>query len=453
MKKTATYSQENPVIRFFSSVHLAIFLLIALAVTSIIGTIIPQGQSQQFYLDNFGPTMSKLTKILHLNDTYHSWWYLSLLALFSTNLIVCTLKRLPFTLKLFKKDNLAVSSDYLTRMPYKRIWRVKDGVLDNELMQKLLSTFQKKAGSFQKKPNVDGGTLFLVEKGKWSYWGLYGVHLSILIIFLGAVFGSFYGFKGRIMLMEGETTDHAVRFDTAAPIPLGFSIRCDHFFVSFYDNGAPKEFRSDLTILEKGKEVLHKAILVNDPLEYKGVTFYQASYQAIPEVTIRVASSTGIQRSFIIPAFQKVSWPESSMTLALLKYIPNIHGVPAARIWIGDGTGQGHALWVLQGRTEKYTRGDTTYELSLVSASERYMTGLQVKKDPGVWIVWLGCTALILGFAIVFWVPHRRSWLWVGPKDGETQVILSGQTNKNKIHFEKDFRELEDSINSVLGNQ
>ena len=37
-----------------------------------------------------------------------------------------------------------------------------------------------------------------------------------------------------------------------------------------------------LTILENGKEVLKKSIVVNDPLTYKGISIYQSSYGMVP---------------------------------------------------------------------------------------------------------------------------------------------------------------------------
>ncbi len=451
MKNKKKKSGANPIWHFFSSVRLAIFLLIILAVTSIIGTIIPQGETLQYYLNNFGPGMFKAIKLLRLDDTYHSWWYLTLLGLFSLNLVICTFNRLPFTLKLFKRDYIDVTPDYLRRVTYRREWHVATGDLAG-LREALLSKLREIAGPYREKRLDDGGTVFLSERGKWSYWGLYGLHISILIIFAGAVYGSLTGFKGRIMLLEGETTDHAMAAaDPSEKIPLGFAVRCDRFFVDFYDTGAPKEFRSDLTIIDNGREVLKKSILVNDPLTYKGVTFYQSSYQSIPEVSVKVSSPSGASRTLVIPAFQRVSWPEAGLTMGLVKFLSNVHGVPAARIWIGDATGRADAMWLFQGATKEFTAGGKPYRLELLTASERYMTGLQVKKDPGVWIVWLGCTGLILGFAIVFWVGHRRVWLYIGPGEKGTVVLLGGQTNKNKLKFEKDFNTLAEAIDKVTG--
>ncbi len=454
MKKKKSSSGRNPLWKFFTSVRLAIFLLIILAVTSIIGTVIPQGETLQVYLNNYGPAVFKAIKLLDLGDTYHSWWYLTLLGLFSLNLICCTLNRLPFTLKLFKRDYIDITPDYLRRVTNRYEWQINSPA-DSSLIQQILKKFRASAGSLREKKLDDGSVIYMAESGKWSYWGLYGLHLSILIIFAGAVYGSLTGFKGRIMLMEGESTDYAIKSspnsEKIEKIPLGFSIRCDRFFVDFYDTGAPKEFRSDLTIIDGDKEVVKKSILVNDPLTYKGVTFYQSSYQSIPEVSVRVTTAEGASRTLVIPAFQRVSWPEAGLTLGLMKFLPNVHGVPAARIWIGDVTGRADALWLFRGSSKNITAAGKPYRAEMLDAAERYMTGLQVKKDPGVWIVWLGCTGLIAGFAIVFWVAHRRQWLYVGSGDKGTTLLLSGQSNKNKLQFEKDFNEIKSAIDNVIG--
>ncbi len=454
MESKKVEAKSNIILNFLSSVKLAITLFILLAVTSIIGTVLPQGQSLQFYLENFGPTYFKIIKGLQLYDTYHSWWYLSLLGLFSVNLIVCTIRRLPYTLKLYKRDALDLSRDDIARRPFKKIWKMHGTNPDGELLEQIRAVFASIGGKIRSKKNVQGGDLYLIEKGKWNYWGVYFIHVSILVIFAGAVFGSFTGFKGRIMLLEGETTDHAIKTDEAgniAKIPLDFSVKCDKFRVEFYPNGAPRLFQSDLSILKEGREVKRKSIVVNDPLTYDGVTFYQSSYESLPEIEVKIISPDGKQRLLHLSAFEKAMWPETGMIIGLIKYLPNVHGAPAARVYIGDPSGSGDALWLLQGHEKDYKIGDSAYRISLVRGGEKYMTGLQVKKDPGVWIVWLGCTMLVLGFAVVFWVPHERYWLWTGRDADGAEIILAGQTTKNRMALEKRFKKLEKEIESITG--
>ena len=454
MKALSSNHRSNPIWHLLSSIHLAVFLLITLAITSIIGTVIPQGESLQFYLEHYGANFFPVLKVLHLNDTYHSWWYMTLLGLFSINLVICTLRRLPFTLTLYKRDSLTLGPDRLLKMPFKRSWKIK-GNLDNISSQAIISTFKEAVGKSREAPDIDGGRLFLAESGKWSYWGIYALHSSILVIFAGALVGLFLGFKGSVMLPEGKTTDHIINRETGDSIPLGFSVRCNHFYISFYDNGVPKEYRSDLTILNGGKEVLRKSIVVNDPLKYKGITFYQASYQAVPEATLHIVSPDGRQISLDIPAFQRVLWPETQLTFGLMRCEPtNIHGRPAVQIWVKDRSGRGaKAFWLLEGNERDFDYGSNSYKISLVNITERYLTGLQVKKDPGVWIVWLGFAILLFGFGVVFWVPHQRIWLWIGRKDEKTFVILTGQINKNRLRFEKNIKTVEEALDSSIGAQ
>ncbi len=457
MKQTNNNPGSNVVVRFFSSVKLAIFLFIILAITSIIGTVLPQGESLQFYLENFGPFWFKIIKALQLYDTYHAWWYLCLMGLFSINLIVCTIKRLPYTLRLFKKDGLELSPEEISRRPFKKHWIISAKTNPVDIKEEIKRVFTQFVGKVRQRHDSEGGEIYFSEKGKWNYWGVYLIHVSILIIFAGAVYGSFTGFKGRVMLLEGETTDHAINMDShgnVEKIPLGFQVRCDKFVVDFYPNGAPKLFKSDLTIIDSGKEILKKSILVNDPLTYNGITFYQSSYQSVPDLKIKIVSSDGQQRIFNLSAFNdRAEWREKKLLIGMIKYLPNVHGAPAARIFIGNISGNdGHALWVLMGHEREHTIGDTTYRLSLVEAKERFMTGLQVKKDPGVLIVWLGCTIMIIGFGIVFWVGHNRFWLRIlKGKDNKLDILLAGQTNKNKTSFEREFQKLKREVEKQIG--
>ncbi len=447
MKKVQSDGKTNPVVAFLSSVKLAVFLLITLALTSIIGTVIPQGETLQFYLERYGPGTFRLIKLFNLQDAYHSWWYLSLLALFTLNLVVCISRRLPFTMKLWKKDHLATGPDRLLKMPFRKSW---EGASMEEA--RLLGLLKDSFGSFKSRQDQDG-TLYLVERGKWSYWGLYGLHFSMLVIIAGALIGALYGHKGMIMLLEGDSTDHFMDRNTKKAVSLGYEVKCEKFVVNFYDTGAPKEFRSDLTILEGGQKAFSHILRVNQPMTYKGFTFYQASYQAAPQVTVRITSTDGLQKVFDLPAFQQVSWPQARLFLGVMQYLPNIHGMQAARIWLGGPAGQDQALWVVKGQDKDFEWAGKSYRLSFLSAQNRYMTGIQVKKDPGVLVVYAGFLGLLAGFVIVFWVPHRRTWLWIGKRDGQPMVVLAGQTNKNRLTFEKDFSRLADRMDAIMGGE
>ena len=452
MKQTKDGSSGNPFIALFSSVKLAVTLLIALAVTSIVGTVVPQGESFQFYLEHYGPFWYKVIRHLHLFDTYHAWWYIALLALFGLNLIVCIGRRLPFTIRLLRRDSLSISPEKLERMRLKARWELNRPA--EEVRAELARDVEGLLGRHRVREGSNG-VLFLKETGRWSYWGIYLLHASIVIIMVGALVGSIWGKKGNILLMEGDVADHFLAKQTMAhgreKVPLGFKLKCKRFVVKFYNNGAPKEFRSDLVVIDGGKEVKEKAIKVNDPLHYKGFTFYQASYQGIPQVTLQFVGADGSQMTETIPAYEQHLLKGVGVAYGIMQFVPNAHGMPAAKVWIGQFKGTPpQAFWLFKGHDRDVKIGGKPYKIAMLDVGQKYITGLQVKKDPSVWIVWIGCAGLILGFMVVFWVPHRRTWVWIGEDKGKTLVLAAGQSNKGKVAYEAVFKEVAEEIEKKL---
>ena len=97
--------------RFFVSVRLTIVLLLTLAATSIIGTLIPQNEAPQAYLQAFGASLYRFFDLLGFLDLYHSWWYQALMLLLALNILVCSIDRLSATWRIIfperPKFNLA----------------------------------------------------------------------------------------------------------------------------------------------------------------------------------------------------------------------------------------------------------------------------------------------------------------------------------------------------------
>ncbi len=217
-----TTKKKNQVWAFFASVNLALFLLFILATTSIFGTIVQQNLSSEQYVQIYGQNMANLLHILNITDMYNSWWFLSLLCIFSLNLIVCSLERIPRVIQIVKKDNLTTKSDRLRKMPLR-----KTLVLDQPLDQGVQRVAKFLAGKGWKtdQREKDDGVLLFAQKGGWTRFGVYIVHSSILIILLGAIIGSSnfaqkvlhkpdFAFKGSIMVPETKQTDYIWSFQT-----------------------------------------------------------------------------------------------------------------------------------------------------------------------------------------------------------------------------------------------
>jgi cytochrome c biogenesis protein len=274
-----------------------------------------------------------------------------------------------------------------------------------------------------------------------SRLGVYITHLSILIILLGALIGSLFGFKGFVNILEGETVDRIFTRNGrgTTPRPLEFKVRCDDFRITYYDTNAQerfvKEYISTLTFLEDGREVMKKEVRVNHPLTFNGLRFYQSSYGGIPEITVTVErKNRGANFSVVAHEGEKVGIPESKAFFQILKFHPQIHNV-------GEGIAMAffqpmatpQRFWLFKARP-KLIEG---YQFTFKGVTQREYTGLQVTKDPGVWIVWVGCILLVLGLMVAFFFSHQRIWVLI-PR-GKATILVSGTANKNPMAFERRF--------------
>ncbi len=449
-----TPKNKNSFIAFFASVKLALFLLFILAATSIIGTLIPQNKPPEFYTQSYGPNMAKLMQMLGVPDMYYSWWFLGLLGLFSINLIVCSLERIPNVWRIVTQDNLRTEPERLKKMRLQS--ETKFPADKKELSQKIVA-FLNGAGWKNQQRERNNGLLIFSQKGRWTRFGVYFVHISILIIFAGAIIGSpeisknifhspTFSFKGSVMLPETRTTDVAYSYENSAEIPLGFQVRCDFFTIEYYSNGMPKEYLSKLTVLENGKEILTQDIEVNSPLTYKGITFYQSSYKPYNDFVITIKKSAGAAMKAVIPSRKQVNWPQEKITYGIINTETFRETTQRVKIWFSDGQGEPSTFWIKTGQEAVIKRPSGEYTLT---ARQLYATGLQVAKDPGVWYVYSGCILMLLGLITAFFMSHRKVWVFIHKDDNEVSVLLSGSANKNKLGFEKSFNKISEGIKNI----
>ena len=439
---------KNSFIDFFASVKLALFVLFFLAVSSIIGTVIPQKKPPEAYIELYGDNMAKLFQVLDIPDMYNSWWFILLLGLLCLNLIVCTIKRLPNVWRMVTLDNLTTDLSRLGKMKERKTYHPSSSI--NEAASQVKNSMTS-CGWKSSETEREGGILLFAQTGPWSRLGVYVVHASIIVIFIGAMIGSYFGYKGSMMIPETTSKDTIFEFGTGKPLKLDFSILCERFILTRYDTGAPKEFLSDLVVLEQGKEVLRRSIEVNDPLHYKGHTFYQSSYEPYNKFLVTLTNNNTAQSErFLAEPGKEVKWKmgQSDITYGIInRQATNEPGVLNYKIWFDDESGEPSTFWILDGGSVSVPRGDTDYTFTL---KEFFATGLQVTKDPGVWYVYIGCILMLLGLTAAFFVSHRRIWVFISNEDGKSKVLVSGTSNKNSLAFEKTFEKLTNKIDSDL---
>lgn len=428
---------NNSVWQFFASVKLALVTLFLITITSIIGTLIPQKESFEWYASQYGPKTAQLFTVLDIPDMYNSWWFISLLFLLGFNLVICSIDRFPAVWRQVKADGLQYTGERIRKMSTRKNWDYAG--LSSDAPQNMTDTLNKMGWKTATK-SMGNDTLIFSQKGNWTRTGVYMVHGSILIIFIGAIIGSLLGFKGSVSIPETMERDRIALYDTREIVDLGFVVRCNWFAIEFYPNGMPKEYTSSLTILENGQELFTQEIEVNSPLKHKGITFYQSSYEAYQDFVVTITNNTtGNQKTFISSFQKQTEWAEEGIRFGIINAKALGQSIVSSKIWFSKENGTPITQWLDDNTTATLNGTDQDYR---VSAKQMYATGLQVAKDPGVWWVYIGCGLMLFGLYVAFFMSHRRIWLLVSDSEKGTEIILTGSANKNRPGFEQVFENL-----------
>ncbi|MTI81926.1 MAG: cytochrome c biogenesis protein ResB [Firmicutes bacterium] len=223
-----------------------------------------------------------------------------------------------------------------------------------------------------------------LKQRDWNGYGSATLHFGLMVIIVGGLISGFFSHSKYY-----EVPVQSVMAVTDS----GFDLRVDDFQIDYYENGQhqkqPRQYYTKLTILENEKEVGSKEIKVNHPISYKGTKVYQTSYGWLVQGNISV---NGQQKNFSVPAGQTVE-------IAGNYYIK---AIPA-----GETADQGF-LYQLHHRERKQPfigRANLNEQINLPEGSVQFsalkkFTGLQVKSDPGVPVVWSGFMLLTGGLFV-----------------------------------------------------
>jgi cytochrome c biogenesis protein len=435
-------------ISFFSSVRLAIFLLIFITLASIIGTLIPQHRSPSEYVAQYGQ-LAGLFQKLQLIKLYQSTWFITLLVLLSINIIVCTLNRLTPKLRRYFKPKIEKEAKRIlalkTKDKFSKNWdfeRAKD-----EIKRGLLSHGYRLKTSEEK-----GQASFLARKKTLSWFGSDVVHLGLLVIIAGGIISGFGGFRQSLSLSEGQIL----------PVPeADFQLRLDKFETELYPNGSVKDWKSTLTVIENEKPGLTKIIEVNHPLSHKGYIFYQSSYgwdwkNPAVEIHIKRKSDPSFIRKIEVKLGEQVPLQDKNIIVTVKHFIPDFvidennqvttrslqPNNPAAFI---EGIKEGEQIfsgWIFAqfpdfAQIHSQEETDLSFELKDFKAGQYSV--IQASKDPGANMIWIGSTFMMIGLLLAFYWPSREIRMFLEEKEGRTEFIAGGLAAKSQEAFQSEF--------------
>lgn len=427
---------KRELLPLLANLRLAIVLLLLIAVASMFGTVIEQGESIQFYQNNypeepalFGFVDWNLILTLGLDRVYRTWWFLSLLVLFGSSLTACTFTRQFPALKAarrwqyyqqprkFQKLSLSVSADL-------------QGIdaLESHLQQRQYRVFRE-------------GDKIYARKGIMGRIGPIVVHASMLLILLGAIFGNMTGVMAQQLIPSGETQsiDNVVDAGPwSQPQQLGqWSLQVNDFWIDYTPEGDIDQFYSNLSVLNQdGEPVASKKIKVNDPLRYAGFTVYQTDW-SIAGVRVRVNNSP----VFKLPMAKLNQQGEGRIWGTWIPVNPDLSKGVSMLARDLKGT---LVVYNTQGKLAGSVRVGQSIEVEGVTLKVLDLigsTGLQVKTDPGIPLVYGGFALLMVG-VVMSYVSHSQIW---GLQQGNS-FYLGGRTNRAQVTFEREFLDIWDQV-------
>jgi cytochrome c biogenesis protein len=219
-----------------------------------------------------------------------------------------------------------------------------------------------------------------------------------------------------VQIVEGEVVEGIfLNNPQQAMKPLGFQVRCDAFRVDFYPDGSPREYVSTLTFLDGGRVVFdHVPLRVNHPISYRGLNFYQASYgiDILPIVEVRQEGGRGAPHTLQLKQGEAQPIPGTEVQLGFMQYREKVHGHGEAILLVlFPPDSQPEGFWLL--KRDSGMEGVQVGDLSFVfkDLEQTYYTGIQVSHDPGVPVVWVGCSLLVIGMMVTFTLrrPPKRT--------------------------------------------
>jgi cytochrome c biogenesis protein len=442
--------------KFFESVKLAIILFILLALTSILGTLIPQGRSAAEYAARYGGLSGLFIK-LQLTRLYHSPWFLALLFMFAFNTVVCTLVRLGPKLRRAFRPSLAADEKTLQAMRTKGRARIAKPL--NEASERVRAALA--ARHYRLKLSGTGPRLTgLAQKRRGGLFGSDTVHLGLLIILAGGVISGFTSHRSDLALRVGQTAEVA---------HAAFQVRLDNFETEYYAQGEVKDWKSTLTVVENGASVLTRVVEVNHPLTYKGFSFYQTSYgwdwdDPRLEIQVKKPADPAYLKDLSLRVGEKVAVDDPDFThVAVRRFVPDFvigegnqvetrsfqPNNPAALIEVFKGDEKVYSGWTFAKYPdfgEGHKVGQASFSFILKDFEAPQYSVLEAAKDPGALFIWIGCVVMTVGFILAFYWHPREVRIVLEESQGKTEAVLGGVAAKGREAFQAEFESLIDSL-------
>ena len=221
----------------------------------------------------YSPQVLRMLDGLGLTDIFHAWWFVTLLVMVSLSIVAASIQRFPNSWRYYSRPYKSPDETFRKALATQAQIVIKD---EDSGLAAAEHVFQR-AGLKPERMVRESSFSVFGERNRISEMAVYIVHASLLLIFLGGIVDALYGWRGYVAIASGEQSSQ-LELHNGTVRTLPFAVRCDAAGQDNYADGTPKKWWSKLAVLEDGRVVMRKEIVVNDPLVYRGIRFYQASF-------------------------------------------------------------------------------------------------------------------------------------------------------------------------------
>lgn len=450
MVKLKTYIKKiyNAFIEEFSSVKLAITLFIFLAITTLIGTVLPEepmvGAAE--LVKKYGLEKYRLLKSFGLTDVFHSWWYLALLTALGLNLIIASFKRVFPKWRIAFAWPVEIEEENIKKLPINCEFTL------NERLN--LQVVEEKLKKKNYKAKIIGKKLIAV-KGGWHRLGASVTHVGILTLLIGCTITILTGFNGMAQVGENEgfyladLGDNSIQIRSVEPenwlapiskmpIWIGrippYLVKVNKTWREDYKTGQPRQWYSDLSVYDQNKkELARKTIHVNDPLEFRGLDIYQSNWGRFSQISFNNELITLPLENF--QGEDIVVLPLSEDIGLKLKVIQNSKEKDILELYsiANDGSKEKYLGEVEKNKKLQFGPMNIGY------FGTQTLTGLQFKSNPGGILIYPGMFFIIAGVFIAF---GSRKQIWAAINENNNRIVIGGNADRSKGKFFQEFEEL-----------
>ena len=416
----------SQVLNWLSSLKIAILLLLVIAVSCAAGTLIPQQESNQFYYDNFnknpflGIINANILLLFEFDHVYTSFWFLFLLIWLGLALSVCSFRR---QLPILKSALNWI--DYKSPRQIAKLSVAQTIVTNNcsKSLEKIKLNLKKQGWNVKE---TDGR--IAARQGVIGRLGPILIHLGMILLMIGATYGSLNGKTIEKFLAPGRSIDLLNNNEEK-----GLTIELQKFQIERDPQGRAEQYKSIVNVIEPNGNNQSKEISVNYPLRYKGLTLYQADW-SLAAITIEIDNSPKLQIPIEpISELGEQVWGtviptnKDGKNQILLTVDSELGPV---NIYDDDGT----LLTKLSINKEEKVKGALIKIINIIPSS-----GLLLKHDPGVPLVYLSFAIILIGGSLSI-ISTKK--IWVLHENEKSMIYIGGLSNRNLSGLSKELPNL-----------